>query len=57
LAPDHGGKYVDGSGCYGRNGHKDAAEDAALLARAAGRVNPDRVKNQIEGNVVQTTPL
>jgi nicotinate dehydrogenase subunit B len=26
--------YVDGSGCYGRNGHEDAAADAALLARA-----------------------
>jgi CO/xanthine dehydrogenase Mo-binding subunit len=29
--------YVDGSGCYGRNGHEDAAGDAALLARATGR--------------------
>ena len=29
--------YVDGSGCYGRNGHEDAAADAALVARAAGR--------------------
>ncbi len=26
--------YLDGSGCYGRNGHEDAAADAALLARA-----------------------
>ena len=26
--------YVDGAGCYGRNGHEDAAADAALLARA-----------------------
>ena len=25
--------YIDGSGCYGRNGHEDAAADAALLAR------------------------
>jgi CO/xanthine dehydrogenase Mo-binding subunit len=25
--------YVDGSGCYGRNGHEDAAADAALVAR------------------------
>jgi hypothetical protein len=33
---------VDGSGCYGRNGHEDAAADAALLARAAGR--PVRVQ-------------
>jgi nicotinate dehydrogenase subunit B len=29
--------YLDGSGCYGRNGHEDAAADAALLARAVGR--------------------
>ena len=31
--------YLEGSGCYGRNGHEDAAADAALLAqggRAAG---------------------
>src|SRR5262245_20559022 len=34
--------YVEGSGCYGRNGHEDAAADAALLARAAGR--PVRVQ-------------
>jgi nicotinate dehydrogenase subunit B len=33
---------VDGSGCYGRNGHEDAAADAALLARAVGR--PVRVQ-------------
>jgi nicotinate dehydrogenase subunit B len=26
--------YIEGSGCYGRNGHEDAAADAALLARA-----------------------
>ncbi len=26
--------YVDGSGCYGRNGHEDAAADAALMSRA-----------------------
>ena len=25
--------YLEGSGCYGRNGHEDAAADAALLAR------------------------
>ena len=24
--------YIEGSGCYGRNGHEDAAADAALLA-------------------------
>lgn len=34
--------YVDGSGCYGRNGHEDAAADAALMARAVGR--PVRVQ-------------
>jgi nicotinate dehydrogenase subunit B len=27
--------YIAGAGCYGRNGHEDAAADAALLARAA----------------------
>ncbi len=34
--------YVEGSGCYGRNGHEDAAGDAALLTRAVGR--PVRVQ-------------
>jgi nicotinate dehydrogenase subunit B len=34
--------FVDGSGCYGRNGHEDAAADAALLAKAVGR--PVRVQ-------------
>jgi len=29
--------YIDGSGCYGRNGHEDAAADAALIAKEAGR--------------------
>jgi nicotinate dehydrogenase subunit B len=29
--------YVDGAGCYGRNGHEDAAADAAILARAVGK--------------------
>ncbi|OAE99592.1 isoquinoline 1-oxidoreductase [Bradyrhizobium centrolobii] len=28
--------YIEGSGCYGRNGHEDAAGDAALLSRAMG---------------------
>jgi nicotinate dehydrogenase subunit B len=28
--------YVEGSGCYGRNGHEDAAADAALVAREVG---------------------
>jgi nicotinate dehydrogenase subunit B len=34
--------YMEGSGCYGRNGHEDAAADAALLAKAIGR--PVRVQ-------------
>src|SRR4029077_9910811 len=34
--------YVEGSGCYGRNGHEDAAADAAILARAVGK--PVRVQ-------------
>jgi nicotinate dehydrogenase subunit B len=28
--------YIEGAGCYGRNGHEDAAADATLLARAVG---------------------
>jgi nicotinate dehydrogenase subunit B len=34
--------YVEGSGCYGMNGHEDAAADAAILSRAVGR--PVRVQ-------------
>jgi nicotinate dehydrogenase subunit B len=34
--------YVEGAGCYGRNGHEDAAADAALLAKITGR--PVRVQ-------------
>lgn len=34
--------YVEGSGCYGRNGHEDAAADAALLATELAR--PVRVQ-------------
>jgi CO/xanthine dehydrogenase Mo-binding subunit len=34
--------YIEGSGCYGRNGHEDAAGDAALLAQAIQR--PVRVQ-------------
>jgi nicotinate dehydrogenase subunit B len=34
--------FVEGSGCYGRNGHEDAAADAALLAKAVGK--PVRVQ-------------
>ena len=34
--------YLDGAGCYGRNGHEDAAADAVLIAREVGR--PVRVQ-------------
>jgi nicotinate dehydrogenase subunit B len=34
--------YVEGSGCYGRNGHEDAAADAALIAKLTGK--PVRVQ-------------
>ncbi|MGB8632028.1 MAG: molybdopterin cofactor-binding domain-containing protein [Xanthobacteraceae bacterium] len=34
--------YLDGSGCYGMNGHEDAAADAAILSRTVGR--PVRVQ-------------
>ncbi|MSP94258.1 MAG: xanthine dehydrogenase family protein molybdopterin-binding subunit [Alphaproteobacteria bacterium] len=34
--------YLDGAGCYGMNGHDDAACDAALLSRQLGR--PVRVQ-------------
>ena len=34
--------YLEGAGCYGRNGHEDAAADAALLSREAGK--PVRVQ-------------
>ncbi len=34
--------YVEGSGCYGRNGHEDAAADAALVAKEVGK--PVRVQ-------------
>jgi CO/xanthine dehydrogenase Mo-binding subunit len=34
--------YIEGAGCYGRNGHEDAAGDAALLASEVGR--PVRVQ-------------
>ncbi|MBN3724617.1 xanthine dehydrogenase family protein molybdopterin-binding subunit [Burkholderia sp. Ac-20379] len=29
--------YVEGAGCYGRNGHEDATAEAALLSRAIDR--------------------
>ena len=28
--------YIEGAGCYGRNGHEDAAADAALIAKETG---------------------
>ncbi len=34
--------YIEGSGCYGMNGHEDAAADAAIISRAIGR--PVRVQ-------------
>jgi len=34
--------YLEGSGCYGMNGHEDAAAEAAILSRAIGR--PVRVQ-------------
>jgi nicotinate dehydrogenase subunit B len=34
--------YLDGSGCFGMNGHDDAAADAALLSKAVGK--PVRVQ-------------
>jgi nicotinate dehydrogenase subunit B len=34
--------YVEGAGCYGMNGHEDAAADAAVVSRAIGR--PVRVQ-------------
>ena len=34
--------YIDGSGCYGRNGHEDAAADAVLIAKELGK--PVRVQ-------------
>ncbi len=34
--------YLEGAGCYGRNGHEDAAGDAAILAKATAK--PVRVQ-------------
>ena len=34
--------YLEGSGCYGMNGHEDAAADAAIISQALGR--PVRVQ-------------
>jgi nicotinate dehydrogenase subunit B len=35
-------QYLDGAGCYGRNGHEDATCDAALLSKLTGK--PVRVQ-------------
>ena len=35
-------QYLDGAGCYGRNGHEDATCDAALIAKLIGK--PVRVQ-------------
>jgi len=35
-------QYLDGAGCYGRNGHEDATADAALLSKLTGQ--PVRVQ-------------
>jgi nicotinate dehydrogenase subunit B len=35
-------QYLDGAGCYGRNGHEDATCDAALLSKLIGK--PVRVQ-------------
>ena len=43
IAPDNVRcLFMEGAGCYGRNGHEDAAADAAMLAKAAGK--PVRVQ-------------
>jgi CO/xanthine dehydrogenase Mo-binding subunit len=34
--------YLEGSGCYGQNGHEDACADAAILSKAVG--SPVRVQ-------------
>jgi CO/xanthine dehydrogenase Mo-binding subunit len=35
-------QYLDGAGCYGRNGHEDATADAALISKLTGK--PVRVQ-------------
>ena len=35
-------RYLDGAGCYGRNGHEDATCDAALISKLTGK--PVRVQ-------------
>ena len=36
--------YVDGSGCYGRNGHEDCTADVALIAQLLGGPAPVRLQ-------------
>jgi CO/xanthine dehydrogenase Mo-binding subunit len=36
--------YVDGSGCYGRNGHEDCTADVALIAQLLGGSAPVRLQ-------------
>jgi CO/xanthine dehydrogenase Mo-binding subunit len=38
--------YVDGSGCYGRNGHEDCTADAALVAKLLAANGPATVRLQ-----------
>jgi CO/xanthine dehydrogenase Mo-binding subunit len=38
--------YVDGSGCYGRNGHEDCTADAALVAKLMAGKAPATVRVQ-----------
>ena len=38
--------YMEGSGCYGRNGHEDAAADAALIATLLGGNSSEPVRVQ-----------
>lgn len=43
--------YVEGAGCYGRNGHEDAAGDAVLLSRAVkAPVRVQWMRHQEHGN-------
>ncbi len=40
--------YVEGAGCYGRNGHEDAA-DGDLLAKAVGKPVSGRARTSTVG--------
>jgi CO/xanthine dehydrogenase Mo-binding subunit len=46
---------IEGSGCYGRNGHEDAAADAALLAKLTGK--PVRVPRSRADLALATFPV